>query len=100
MLKILFYPLKIISRFLYKQYLFIKIQSSNYDRRFEAVYALHKKYGDKAIPGLIEILRHKDDEIRHDAAYTLELITGKYNGENHKKWARWWKNNKKKIKKN
>ena len=86
----IFFPLKVIFRYLYKQYLFSKIQSSNYDRRFEAVYSLKEKYGASAIPGLIYILNHKNSDIRHDSAYCLELITGKYNGDSYKKWKSWW----------
>jgi len=91
------FPLKLMFRYLYKQYLFCKIQSSNYDRRFEAVYALKEKFSTSAVPGLIYILKHRNSDIRHDAAYSLELITGAYNSDNYEKWKSWWKRNKKKI---
>lgn len=99
-ISLLFFPLKLLLRYVYKQYLFGKIQSRNYDKRFEAVYALKEKYGPSSIPGLIYILNHKNCDIRHDAAYCLELITGAYNGDSYKKWRSWWKRNKKKIRKN
>jgi len=83
----------------YKQYLFLKIQSSDYDRRFDAIYAVKEKFGVSAVPGLIYILQHKDPEIRHDVAYALELITGAYNGDSYARWKKWWEKNRKRIKK-
>ena len=97
MLKILFAPLAALGRYLRKQYLFARIQSRSYDRRFDAVYALHKEFGPRAVAGLIYILRHPDAEIRADVAYTLELITGKYNGDRYDKWVTWWKRNRERV---
>ena len=93
MLRILTFPLRLIGHYLRKQLLFARIQSRNYDKRFDAVYALHKEFGPKAVPGLIYILRHPNGEVRADVAYTLELITGKYNGDGFEKWQKWRKKN-------
>ena len=86
-----------IYRFIYKQYLFIRIQNNNYDTRFDAAYTLKEKFGITAVEGLIYILRHKNKDVRHDIAYTLEQITGKYNGDNYDTWKTWWDKNKKRI---
>ncbi|MFC1582926.1 HEAT repeat domain-containing protein [Planctomycetota bacterium] len=98
-MSILTAPFRLVFRYIKKQYLFSRIQSRNYDRRFEAVYALEDQFGPAAAPGLIYLLQHKDPEVRNDIAYTLELITGKYNGDNQKKWQAWWKKNKERVQK-
>ena len=97
MLRLLFWPLRVILRWLYKQYLFTKIQSGNYDRRFDAGYALEKKFGPSAVPGLMYLLRHDNPDVRHDVAYALEKITGKFNGEDARAWRAWWRRHRKRV---
>ena len=97
MLRFFFRPLRAVLRWLRKQYLFTKLQSGNYDRRFEAGYALEKGFGPSAVAGLIYLLRHENPDVRHDVAYTLEKITGKYNGEDSRAWRTWWRANRKRV---
>lgn len=99
MLKIIFAPFTLVLRYIYKQYLFLKIQSDDYDTRFDAAYAIVEKFGIHAVPGLIYLLQHKSSEIRNDIAYCLEQITGKYNEDSYDKWKTWWGKNKDRVKK-
>ncbi len=70
------------------------LKDKSKDIRAVAAAALGEIKDTQAVEPLIRALRDKDESVRRNAAAALKKITGEEFGEDHKKWKKWWKENK------
>ena len=70
------------------------LKDKSKDIRAVTAAALGEIKDTRALESLIMALKDKDKSVRRNAATALKKITGEDFSEDHKKWKKWWKNNK------